>query len=167
MPETVSRTSILAMSPAQVWARVTTPLLLREVAAPLLRLRPAAGEAWPEQWAEGQTIRLRLFALGLLPLGPHTLTIARVDEDARTIQTHESSPLLRLWEHRIAVEPAGDGHARYTDTVHFDAGRMTPIVGPFVRAFFAHRHRRWQSLVRRLGTAPSEPYASAPTPPQP
>lgn len=167
MPETISRTSILAMSPAQVWARVTTPRLLREVAAPLLRFRLAPGEAWPEQWAEGQTIRLRLYALRLLPLGPHTLTIARVDEGARTIQTHESSPLLRLWEHRIAVESAGNGHTRYIDTVHFDAGRLTPIVAPFVRAFFAHRHRRWQSLVRRPSTAPLEPYVPALTPPQP
>jgi hypothetical protein len=165
MPESFSLASILAMSPAQVWARVTTPRLLREVAAPLLRFRPALGEAWPELWAEGQTIHLHLFALGLLPLGPHTLTIARVDGEARTIQTRESSPLLLHWEHRINVKPAGDGHARYTDTVHFDAGRITPTVAPVVRAFFAHRHRRWQSLVRRLGTAPSMPYA--PAPPQP
>ena len=105
----------------------------------------------------GARVELRLFLLGGVPLGPHTLAVECVDEAARTIQTRERSPLLRRWDHLLHVEPAGPGRARYTDEVELDAGPLTPVVGALARAFFHHRHRRWRAVAQRLVSADPPP----------
>ena len=141
--------SVLPASPSAVWAAVQRTDTLARVAWPLLVLRPAPGTRLPEHWPVGVPVRLRLWALSVVPIGPHTLLVETADDAARTVQTRESSPLLRQWDHRIAVAPAGTG-TLYTDTVEIDAGPLTPVVGAVARLFFRHRHRRWQALARSL-----------------
>jgi hypothetical protein len=96
-----------------------------------------------------------LWAFGAVPLGPHTLVMETVDEKMMTMQTRETSPLLRRWDHRIVVAPAGSGQTLYSDTVELDAGPLTPVVGAVARLFFRHRHRRWHALAKELARAPS------------
>jgi len=41
----------------------------------------------------------------------------------------------------------GAASCRYTE---LDAGRLTALVAPLARAFFAHRRRRWRALAAVL-----------------
>lgn len=150
MSDVVHVESLLPAPPASVWAAVQRRDTLAAVARPLLVFRPAPGTRLPERWPVGMPVPMRLWAFGVVPLGPHTLVVEAVDETARTLQTRERGPLLRRWDHRIAVAPAGDGRTLYTDTVEIDAGPLTLVVGAVARLFFRHRHRRWQSVARQL-----------------
>jgi hypothetical protein len=53
----------------------------------------------------------------------------------------------RRWDHWIAIEPERRG-TRYTDTVHIDAGLLTPLIVAFARIFYRHRQRRWRRLAK-------------------
>ena len=141
--------SVLPATPDAVWTAVRRTDTLARVARPLLVLRPARGARLPERWPVGVPVPMWLWAFGVVPLGPHTLTVEWADDAARTLQTRETSPLLRQCDHRIAVAPAGT-ETLYTDTVEIDAGPLTPIVGAAARLFFRHRHRLWQALARYL-----------------
>lgn len=149
--------SALPAPAAAVWEEVKTTALLHEVAWPLLRFRPAPGTVLPERWPVGVPVALRLYLLGMVPLGPHRLAVESVDDEERKLQTRERSRLLRRWDHHIHVEALGLAHTRYTDAVDLDAGLLTPLVGAFARAFFRYRHRRLRSVARRLGQTPPRP----------
>ena len=153
-PVTVHPTSVLPAPADVVWDAVGTTWLLADVAAPLLTLRAEGGRPLPARWPAGEPVRLRLHLFGAVPLGPHEVVVERADDAARVFQTRERGPLLRRWDHRITVEPAGPGAARYTDEVVIDAGRLTPVVAALARVFFRHRHRRWQAVARRLAASP-------------
>ena len=150
--------SVLPASPRAVWEAVQRVDTLVAVARPLLVFRPGLpGTALPERWPVGVPVPMRLWAFGAVPLGRHTLLVESADDEAMTVQTRERSPLLRRWDHRITVAPAGPGRALYADTVEVDAGPLTPAVALVARLFFRHRHRRWQALARTLvsGARPS------------
>ena len=149
--------SVLPASPRAVWEAVQRVDTLVAVARPLLVFRPVPGQTLPEQWPVGVPVPMRLWAFGAVPLGRHTLLVESADDEAMTVQTRERSPLLRRWDHRITVAPAGSGRALYADTVEVDAGPLTPAVALVARLFFRHRHRRWQALARTLvsGARPS------------
>ena len=48
--------------------------VFRHITAPLLRFTPVEG-AWPERWAPGGTLVLRMALFGVLPLGRQTVRI--------------------------------------------------------------------------------------------
>jgi hypothetical protein len=64
------------------------------------------------------------------------------------VQTEEGGGPIRLWEHRISVEPLGEVRCRYTDDLVIDAGGLTPAVMAFANLFYRHRQRRWRRLAR-------------------
>jgi hypothetical protein len=145
------RETILACEPALVWREVQRVALLEEIAAPLVRFRLPAG--LPATWPAGETVRLRSYLFGLIPLGERTLTFERVDHEAMEIQTRERDPLIQTWDHLIAVKPAPGGHTRYSDTVEIGAGIFTLPVWLFAHWFYRHRQRRWRWIAARLAAA--------------
>ena len=98
-----------------------------------------------------------LFAFHLVPAYRHTIEIVDVDEETRTLRTHEHGGVLRRWDHTLHVEPVSDGVCRYRDTVTIDAGRLTPVVAVMAVGIYRHRQRRWHRLVRKhlLPTGPA------------
>jgi hypothetical protein len=146
--------SVLAVPADEVWAMVQRTELLREVAGPLLQFRPAASGSLPRCWPVGDPLRLRMYLLGVVPLGSHEIVIERIDDRARELQTRERGALLGRWDHLIRVEAVDARRARYTDEVDFDAGTLTPVVSAFARAFFWYRHRRWRGVARRIAARP-------------
>ena len=144
--------SVLPASADVVWEGVKVSATLHEIARPLLRFRPAPGTTIPDRWPVGVPLELRLFLFGVVPLGPHTLVVESIDDDERVLQTRERGPRL-CWDHRIHVEVAGTGRARYTDEVEINAGPASALVAAAARVFFRHRHRRWQAFARGLGPA--------------
>ena len=142
--------SLLPCSADQAWAAVQTSALLVEVAAPVVAIRPVAGETFPEKWPVGQTLRFRSYLFGFIPVGTRTLHFERIDQSAREIQSRESDSLISRWDHLIRVRPTADGRYRYSDEVEIEAGWRTLFVWLFAMMFYRHRQRRWRRVARRL-----------------
>jgi hypothetical protein len=78
------------------------------------------------------------------------LQFERIDPQTRQIQTRETDPLVRHWEHLISLNYAPDGSCLYRDQVEVHAGILTPLVWLFAQCLYRHRHKRWQRVARRL-----------------
>ena len=130
--------------------------VFRHITAPLLRFTPVEG-AWPERWAPGGTLVLRMALFGVLPLGRQTVRI-RLEAPAGpggwpVLHDAGDGQLLRRWDHRITLAPLPGGRTLYTDSIDIEARHLpwllTPLNAVFARWFFAHRQRRWRALARR------------------
>ena len=95
------------------------------------------------------TVRVRMYLLGMAPLGTHTLHFESIDPRAHEIMTREHDWLVRRWDHCIRIQPLAAGQCRYSDTVDIEAGLLTPLVWLFARCFYAHRQWRWLGVARR------------------
>ncbi len=126
------------------WIR--RPALFLHVAAPLVHFSPIGVDRFPDRWEEGEYRgAMRLF--GLLPIGWQAIVIefpTSADTDL-VLRDRGYGPLLREWDHRIAVSPHGSG-TRYVDRLTLDAGWLTPIAAFGVKQFFRHRQRRLVAL---------------------
>ena len=147
--------SVLPCPAEKVWDVVQRPSLLIEVIRPLFRFASADVAQFPERWQEGATVRCKGYLFGIIPLGLHTIFFERVDQVAREIQSRESEPLVRLWDHKVRVLSAGDDQTLYSDEIIIDAGWATLIVWLFAQWWYRHRQRRWRRVARRLAAAES------------
>jgi hypothetical protein len=66
-------------------------------------------------------------------------TSSEWDEQAREIETEEKGGVIRRWHHVLRVEPRSDGSSHYSDTVHVDAGALTPVVAFFGTNLYRYR----------------------------
>jgi hypothetical protein len=146
---TVSVQSVLPCSAEGAWAAVRTSALLLEVCRPLVAIRPLPGQSLPEAWTEGVEILCRPSLFGLIPLGTRSLIFKRIDPQRFEIQTHESDPLVKRWDHLIHIQPLKDTRCRYSDRIEIDAGLLTLLVWTFAVAFYHYRQFRWQGVARR------------------
>jgi hypothetical protein len=144
--------SVLSCSPEKVWDEVQKSSLLLEVIRPLVLIVPVDAAEFPERWIEGATVRCTSYLFGVIPLGTRTLFAERIDHAAREIQSRESDPLVRRWDHLIRVKPARDGGTHYSDEIVVEAGFLTPFVWLFARWFYRHRQRRWRRVAKRLAS---------------
>ena len=145
--------TVLPCPPEMVWDEVQRPASLFEVIRPLFRFAAVDGPQFPERWLEGATVHGKGYLFGIIPLGTHTIFIERIDPVVREIQTRESEPLVRRWDHLVRVRPAGKGQAHYSDEIIIEAGWVTLFVWLFAQWFYRHRQRRWRRVVRRLVAA--------------
>ncbi len=136
----------LPRSPDWVWERVQKSETLHYVAAPWVRFKPKAGR-FPDRWTTGNH-ESTLWLLGVLPLGPQTISIEFPDDAAPMVLRDNGHGLMaKTWDHWIFVAADGGG-TRYTDRVDVHAGVLTPFVALFARLFYAHRQRQWRALAR-------------------
>jgi hypothetical protein len=142
--------TILNCLAERVWAMLQTSSLLLDVIRPLVTLEPVGAETFPERWTQGTSVRCRVYLFGIVFLGLHTLQLERIDQASREIQSRESDPIVRRWDHRIRVQELSGGRAHYSDEIEIDAGVLTPVVWLFAAGFYRHRQRRWQAIARRL-----------------
>jgi len=145
--------SVLQCPAEAVWKKVCRSDLLCEVAWPLVTFEAIDSKSLPDIWVEGQTVRLRSRLFGIFPLGTRSLVFERIDTPRREIQTRETDPLVRRWDHLISVGQHDDNRATYSDDVEIDADWLTPFVWLFAQLFYRHRHRRWRRVARRLASA--------------
>jgi ligand-binding SRPBCC domain-containing protein len=147
--------SVLPCPPEKVWHELQRPALLCELSRPLVSFVPADGAPFPERWLEGDTWHLKVSLFGILPLGSHNISVERIDPGARTIQTRESGPRVRRWDHQLRVRASGDGRTVYSDEIIIEAGWLTGLVWLYAQALYRHRQRRWRHVARRLATEPT------------
>jgi hypothetical protein len=147
MATTVTLSTTLDCGPEEAWARLQTSALLMHVAAPLIRFTPKGERPFPAIWVPGE-YRAWMWLFGLVPIGWQAVVISHPepDGDTRFIRDNGYGPLIKRWDHWIAIRPDGRGMTHYTDTVHIEAGLLTPLIVAFARVFYAHRQRRWRAL---------------------
>jgi len=132
---------------APVWDAMKQPATFVYVVRGLLGVPALAGRTTPMR--AGEVGGGWLFALHVVPLHRHTIEVVAVDEQHRSIRTHEHGGLLRRWDHTLHVVPVADGRCRYSDTVEIDAGPLTPVVAAIAVGIYRYRQRRWHRLVRK------------------
>lgn len=139
--------SVWDCDPDYCWDRVQQSATLVRIAWPLIALRPVGAAEFPPRWTEGATIECGLLLFNVVPLGVRRLCFESIDDRLREIQTRESDPVVRRWDHLIRVEPADGGRTRYSDTIEVEAGALTPLVWLFAKLFYRYRQRRWRAIV--------------------
>ena len=149
MVVTVTLSTRLACTADEAWERVHTSALLMHVAAPLIRFTPKGRAAFPAIWQPGE-YRAWMWLFGLIPIGWQAIVISEPPPEGATrfVRDNGYGPLIRRWDHWIAITPLDDGATHYVDRVDIDAGLLTPLIERFARVFYAHRQRRWRELAR-------------------
>jgi hypothetical protein len=107
----------------------------------------------PDEWVQGDIIKVRLYTFGIIPLGEHTVHIRTVHRDQGIIQSHEYGDLIQALDHTIQIEPFGRNLTLYTDDVLINAGIFTPFLAWGVRFFYRYRQSRWQHFARQWNTS--------------
>lgn len=133
-----------------LWEQLQRPTSFQKVTFPLMRFRPQASEGFPVRWMEGDSYRLVMYLLGVIPLGHHTIRFVKIDRERMRISTDESGMLLREWRHTMEVNQAAEEQTvRFSDTLELNNGLLTLPTYVGVYVFFVYRHWRIKSLIRR------------------
>lgn len=119
------------------------------VARPLIRFTAKGSTSFPAIWQPGE-YRAWMWLFGFIPIGWQAVVISEPPPDGATrfIRDNGYGPLIKRWDHWIAIAPRADGTTHYIDRVDIDAGLLTPLIEIFARAFYTHRQRRWRALAR-------------------
>lgn len=149
----VALSTVIILSPNEVWRRVQTPELLMHIAAPLVRFR-FNGVAAPATWSEAESWPTSLSLFGFLPFGKQWIVPSvhfdHVSPWPKKLRDNGHSALITTWDHWITVEPDGAGGTLHRDQVDLKAGMLTPLVWLFAQIFYRHRQRRWRALANSI-----------------
>ena len=142
-------TTTLLSTPEELWTEISQPSSLQYVSAPLLIFVPKNQEELARSWEKNRPYDLKLFFLGILPLGSHRIVLEEIDQASNTIISRESGHLAKVWNHTIQFEAVDAHQLLYTDTIEIRAGLLTAFVWLFAHWFYRHRQRRWKRLLSR------------------
>lgn len=148
--KTVIKTSVFPASAKVVFEKLKAIQTLQYIAAPHATFTPV-NESDDFIWKAGKTFSFRFKLFGVIPFGDHTIKVIEFDENTNRIYTNESNPHVPIWNHTITLEPLDDNSLRYTDKVEIYAGWKTPLVTLWARRFYAHRQKKWLTLLRNHG----------------
>lgn len=145
--------TVLAYPAEVVWREVLRPATLQYVGRPFIEFVPVEKSGFPERWAEGDC-QVRMYLLGVIPMGAQRIGISLDESNAAEgeyrLRDNGDSALISKWDHRITVRALDKTRTRYRDEIEIRAGALTPFVWLFGRIFFAHRQRRWKTLVAMM-----------------
>jgi len=145
----IARISTELEAPAEtIWALLKRTETLLYVTRGVLGL-PAA-KRWPADWRVGDEARGRLWFFHVIPGWEHRIRPVAVDESRRELLTNEQGGIVKVWNHRLWVEPLPGGRSRYTDEIAIEAGLWTPPVWAIAHLFYRYRQARWRGLARVL-----------------
>ena len=145
--QTIHVTTILPTGADRVWGAMQSPTTFLYVCRGLFGVPALSGRSEPLR--AGERGSAWLFAFHLIPAYRHTIEVVEVNDDTRTIRTHEHGGIITSWNHTLHVQPIDERTCRYSDTVAIDAGRATAAVTALAVGIFRYRQRRWRKLVRR------------------
>ncbi len=140
----VQKTSLFPASKETVFRKLQQLETLQMIAKPYASFEPI-GET-VSTWMIGSMSSYRFRLFGMVPIGTHTIHIVRFDPEG--INTREGNEHVPVWNHDIALKAVDADHTRYTDRVEIRAGWKTVFIWLWAKAFYAHRHRRWNRLLR-------------------
>ncbi len=143
--------TLIATNENRIWSELQKTASLMYVAAPVLIFKPRDGESLPEKWIAGRRYALRIYGLGIIPLGKHDIVVQKIDSVRKEMVTNESGLLAKTWNHLLRVDKADDHTVKYTDEIEIRAGILTAGIWLFAHIFYRHRQRKWKIL---LGSRP-------------
>ena len=94
-----------------------------------------AGEA-----ETGQSIDLRLYLWGWLPIGAWHISVCERDDQQRILRSSESGGVVKSMTHMLSVSPDGHGGCVHVDAIEVDAGLFTPWFARVARSMYEKRH---------------------------
>lgn len=99
---------------------------------------------------QGETYVVDIRLWHLFPVTAHTIYVERLDFAARVMQSRERHRGVTHWDHRLSVQPDGDGaeagRVLWTDEVVIDAGWQTPMIARFAAYTYRYSHRARRAL---------------------
>ena len=131
-----------------MWEELQKVSLLMHVASPILKFKPQSGYSIPERWALGIEYKLKLYFLGIIPLGDHFIRLVELNQKEKRIISNEHGRLTKVWNHIINFDAINDQIIFYTDEIEIKAGVLTLSIWMFAHLFYRHRQNRWK---KRLG----------------
>ena len=103
----VDVSTALDCSAAKAWGEVQKERAFLQVIWPLARIGTFGLPDLPEQCSQGQTVQCRLYVFGFIPIRARDPSFERIDQNPYRIVTRESDPVVRSWNHTIAITPSG------------------------------------------------------------
>jgi hypothetical protein len=140
-------------APERAWIRTLDTQLLNRLTAPLLVFEPIDPRSFPAVWADGGRYLVRLWALGIVPLGTHRIetSITELDstpgEGTYCLRDDGSGDLASRWDHRMIVEEMSENRTRYTDVVRLEAGLLTPLLWFGAHVLYRYRQHRLRGIL--------------------
>ncbi|MBR2782961.1 MAG: hypothetical protein IKD93_02050 [Firmicutes bacterium] len=140
----VRKSSVIPAPRDVVFTKLQKLETLQYIAKPYAAFEPV-GAAAPV-WTAGSTSAYRFLLFGVIPWGTHTIRIVRFDPEG--VSSREGNEHVPVWNHDITMIPIDENRTKYTDQVEIRAGWKTPFVWLWAKAFYAHRQRKWISLLK-------------------
>jgi hypothetical protein len=131
-----------------LWEKISDPQSLQFIASPILKFQSSVRGDLEREWIIGKSYELKLYFLGIFPLGRHTIKIVTADRDRNTIVSNETGLLTRVWNHTIRFSQATPTKLIYTDEIQIEAGLLTAPIWIFAHCFFRYRQKRWKLLLK-------------------
>lgn len=141
----VKKSSVFPASRDVVFKKLQKLKTLQYIAKPYATFEPV-GAAEPV-WTADSTSAYRFRLFGMIPFGTHTIRIIRFDPEG--VSSREGNEHVPVWNHDITLIPLDADHTKYTDRVEIRAGWQTPFIWLWANAFYAHRQRKWISLLEK------------------
>lgn len=118
---------------------------LQQLAAPFASFTPLGGDRGLT-WKAGSCYAFALKLFGVIPFGTHRIHVLRFGLD-EGICTHEGNEHIPIWNHEIILRELDANCCEYTDRVEVGAGWKTLSVYWWAKLFYAHRQRKWISML--------------------
>lgn len=122
------------------------PAGMVHVSYPFVTFHPTKPPIFPEIWQQGFSYEMTLRLLGLLPIGWHTIYVARVDEQKKEIENHDQGPMIKSWRHVLSARETASGGTLYTDALEVEAGIFNPLFWLYLQMYYRFRHWRWRKI---------------------
>ena len=139
----IQKTSVFPAPRDAVFQKLQRLETLQVIAKPYVAFEPVDSTAAVWDVGGESSYRLRLF--GFIPFGMHTIRIVRFDPER--ISSREGNRHVPVWNHDILLVPIDENHTEYTDRVEINAGWKTIFIWLWAKAFYAHRQRKWITLL--------------------
>lgn len=143
----LTKTSIFAAPAETVFYHLQQLKTLQYIAFPYATFIPIGKVL--EKWEPDSVSSYKFRLFGIIPLGVHTIRVERFSI-GNGIYTHEGNRLVPVWNHEIILEPITGSQCRYTDRVTILAGWKTPFIYLWAKCFYAHRQRKWKTIINNL-----------------
>ncbi len=144
----VVKTSVFPADRDKIWEKLQYLKTLQHIAAPYATFTPADKET-AFVWKSGEKFLFHFKLFGIISFGIHEINVEQFDRETYAIYTKESNTYVPIWNHRIYLEYIDEDQTKYTDEVEIGAGWKTLFVYIWATAFYAHRQRKWQGLLKQ------------------
>ena len=130
-----------------MWEELQKTASLMHVASPVLKFKPHEGHSVTEKWILGTEYKLKLFFLGIIPIGDHFIMLTELNQEENRIVSNERGSLTKVWNHVITFNAIDDQTIVYTDEIEIRAGILTLSIWLFAHIFYRHRQNKWKKLL--------------------